>query len=135
MTAATVPVSLLIEHPDLAPMLQVVAGAVGMSRRIAHTRVQKSGLAFAGYVRGVDPRRVQVIGETEMSFLESLSPAARESNLHAYFGLGPSCTLVTRGVAPLPELLRAAAETESPLIVSSVRSSETIHALHAALDR
>lgn len=134
-TPATVPVSMLIEHPDLASMLKVVAGGDGMSRRIAHTRVQKSGLAFAGHVRGVDARRVQVIGETEMTFLESLDAATRERNLHAYFALGPSCTLVTRGITPVAELTRAAAETASPLIVSNVKSSETIHALHAALDR
>lgn len=134
-TPSTVPVSLLLEHSELATILSVVAGDLGLSRRIAHTRVQKSGLAFAGHVRGVDPRRVQVIGETETTFLESLDAATRRKNLHAYFALGPSCTLVTRGVTPLPDLVKSAAETDSPLIVSKAKSSETIHALHAALDR
>ena len=39
---------------------------------IRHPRVQKSGLALAGHYYGVVPTRVQVLGETELSYLDTL---------------------------------------------------------------
>src|SRR5437899_2901964 len=56
--------------------LELVAGRAGLHRRILAPRIQKPGLALAGYVQQIHPGRVQVIGNPELSYLQSMPPLA-----------------------------------------------------------
>jgi HPr kinase/phosphorylase len=125
----------LIEHDRLGPMLRLIAGEDGLERTIDHPRIQKSGLVLAGHLHGIVPTRVQILGETEISFLESLSAEVRAERVRLLFGLGLSCVIVTRGVEPPAELMEEARRSSTPLVLSNVRSSATITEVHAALDR
>lgn len=116
-------------------MLRLVAGEAGLARPIEHPRIQKNGLVLAGHHHGVVPTRVQILGETEMSFLETLGDDLRAERVRGLFSLQLSCLIVTRGVTPLPELVEGAHHTGTPLFVSEARSSRTIMAVHKALDR
>lgn len=124
----------LKDDKGLGIELTLVAGEAGLSLPITHTRIQKSGLALAGHFHGVTPTRIQILGETEVSFLEGLDGPARQAAALGFFRLKPSCVLITRGVPPLPELILAANEVGSPLFISKERSSRTIAAVHALLD-
>jgi HPr kinase/phosphorylase len=96
--------------------------------------VQKSGLALAGHFYGVVPSRVQVLGETELSYLDSLSGEGRGLAARGFFALGLSCVVVTRNAEPSRALVGAAEATGTPLFVSDGRTSRTINAIHAVLD-
>lgn len=124
----------LLAEPRLAATVRLVAGEEGQERTINHPRVQKPGLALAGHTHGVVPSRVQILGETEVTFLEGLPPDERQERVNVLFGLGLSLVVVTRGVDPPEALIRAAQETATPLAVSELRSSRTIQAIHLALD-
>lgn len=125
----------LVSHEGVRRIAKVVAGESGLDRPIDHPRIQKSGLVLAGHTHGIVATRVQVLGETEISFIESLGPGVREERMHGLFALGLSCVVVTRGATPPAELVEAARATETPLLVAEPRSSGTIAALHQALDR
>jgi HPr kinase/phosphorylase len=114
--------------------LQRVAGESGLERPIRHPRVQKCGLALAGHFQGVVPTRVQVLGETELSYLDAMQPDPRSNATRGFFSLGLSCVVVTRGGEPAKALVQAAEATGTPLFVSSERSSRTINGIHAVLD-
>lgn len=118
----------------LGIVLRLAAGEHGLDRSIAHPRIQKSGLCLAGHFHGLEPTRIQILGETEISYLETLEPSARIRSIEGFFSLGLSCVIVTRGIEPMPELVQVAERTDTPLFVSEVRSSQTIAALHALLD-
>ena len=64
--------SLLSEGAGLR--LVLLAGESGLGRRIGVNRVQKPGLALAGFVSQVQPERVQILGATELSYLASIPP-------------------------------------------------------------
>ena len=81
--------------PQLSIRLRRLAGERGMDRPIRHPRVQKSGLALAGHFHGVVPTRVQVLGETELSYLETLAPDQRGEAARGFFSLGLSCVVLT----------------------------------------
>jgi HPr kinase/phosphorylase len=117
----------------LGVKLQRVAGEAGLGRPIRHPRIQKSGLALAGHYYGVVPTRVQVLGGTELSYLDKLDAQARGAATRAYFALGLSCVVLTRE-EPQRAIVAAAEATGTPLFVSDNRSSRTINALHALLD-
>jgi HPr kinase/phosphorylase len=124
----------LLEDDALGLDLELTAGRAGVDRQIGHTRIQKNGLALVGHHHGVVAHRVQILGETEMSFLERLDATARVGALSGYFGLDLSCVIVSSGGEVPPELVEAAEQAGTPLLVSSARSSGTINALHALLD-
>ncbi len=124
----------LIDDPQLAIHVRRLAGENGLDRPLRHPRVQKNGLALAGHFHGVVPTRVQVLGETELSYLDSLDGEARGVAARGYFSLGLSCVFVTGGHDPPRPLVSAAEATSTPFFVTNARSSRTINALHAVLD-
>jgi HPr kinase/phosphorylase len=132
----------LLHDPGLGLRLSLMAGAAGLGRRLVHTRIQKSGLALAGHYHGIVPTRLQLLGQTELSYLAGLSREERLASLKGFFGLGLSCSIITSddgsgaepGVLPVPELAECAEEAGAPLLASPTRSSVTIAALHALLD-
>ncbi len=124
----------LVTDGDLGVTLRRVAGERGVGRPIRHPRVQKSGLALAGHAYGVVPARVQILGETEVSYLDSLSGEGRIEAARSFFSLGLSCVIVTSNREPPRAFVTAAEATDTPLYVSESRSSHTINALHAVLD-
>lgn len=133
--AAPVTTRRFLDEPDVRAEARLVTGEAGLDRWLTHPRIQKSGLGLTGHMHGIVPSRVQILGETELSYLESLSAETRRIRLTSMLGLGLSCVIVTRGVEPMPELVLAAEETATPLVVMRPRSSATIAIVHAALDR
>ena len=121
---------------DVEPVVHLrrLAGESGLERPIRHPRVQKSGLALAGHFYGVVPARVQILGETELSYLDSLDHEGRAVSARGLFSLGLSCVIVTSNQEPPRVFVSAAEATGTPLFLSSARSSRTINAVHAVLD-
>ena len=124
----------VLAEPRLAAIMRVVAGSDGLDRTIDHPRVQKPGLALAGHTHGVVPTRVQILGETEITFLEGLSAAEQALAASKLFALGLSLVVVTRGIDPPKALLSEAQKTSTPMVVAASRSSRTIQAIHLVLD-
>ena len=124
----------LVGDPQLSIRVRRIAGEGGLDRPLRHPRVQKNGLALAGHFHGVVPTRVQVLGETELSYLDSLESDARGVAASGFFSLGLSCVVVTGGHDPHRALVNGAETTSTPFFVTNARSSRTINALHAVLD-
>lgn len=135
----------MMSDPALGIELVLLAGEAGLDRVVKHPRIQKSGLALVGHFHGIVPTRVQILGQTELSFLHRLGTEDRRRYLTGFFRLGLSCVIITQamhtdgegsgvGVMPVPELAQCAEEAETPLLLSNDRSSVTINAVHALLD-
>jgi HPr kinase/phosphorylase len=124
----------LAADPHLQIDLTRLAGEQGLERPLRHPRIQKNGLALAGHYDGVVPTRVQLLGQTELSYLDALSQEARSIAARGFFSLGLSCVVVSSGREPARTFISAAEATGTPLFASSARSSRTINALHAVLD-
>jgi HPr kinase/phosphorylase len=124
----------LLATPGVSLELRLVAGGSGLDRPLRHPRVQKSGLALVGHYHGLVPARIQVLGETEMSYLDSVDAPTRSRAARGLFSLGLSCVVLTGGREPHAEMSDAAEATGTPLILTPSRSSRTINALHALLD-
>ena len=133
--ARPVTVHELVTYDALAPLLRIVAGESGLDRPVDHPRIQKSGLVLAGHHHGIVPTRVQVLGETEISFLEQLDADTRTERIRGLYTLNMSCVVVTRDIEPPVELVEGARASGTPLFVSTQRSSATILAIHQVLDR
>ncbi len=102
-----VPVATLLR--DLAGSrgidLELLAGAGGVDRRITNPHPQKTGLALSGFDKYLREGRVLVLGESEVRFLEALSPAERVAVIRQVFSHALPCLVVTAGFYPAPEVL------------------------------
>jgi HPr kinase/phosphorylase len=125
----------LLSEPGLELALALLAGQGGLDRSIQHTRIQKSGLALTGHFHGIVATRIQILGQTEQSFLDSLPSSARIASMNGFFGLGLSCVVLTGNLGVGSRDIVAVAErTNTPLFHSAERSSITITRLHGLLD-
>ncbi|MDQ6964201.1 MAG: HPr(Ser) kinase/phosphatase, partial [Mariprofundales bacterium] len=104
--------------------LRLVAGEQGLQRYIDHPRIQKPSLAFAGFLNNLHDYRLQVIGSTEIAYLETLSPSRQEEVVNATFALRLAGVVVTRGIEPPAPILNAARETSTPLITTPMSSGQ-----------
>jgi HPr kinase/phosphorylase len=124
----------LLDDPALALDVRLVAGVSGLDRRIEHPRIQKSGLAMVGHVRGLVPTRIQVLGDTELSYAESLDAEGQRRAARHLFSVQLACVFATRGVEPPLAFKEEAELTATPLVVCGQRTSDAINLLHALLD-
>jgi HPr kinase/phosphorylase len=103
--------------------LELLGGAEGLGNPIRVPRIQKPGLALAGYTEQIRPNRVQVLGATEMDFLQTLGPEVRFERVSRVFGLDLACVVMT-GQREIPEEFVPTAEAAGlPLLRTSHRSS------------
>src|SRR5437773_8438244 len=109
---------------DLA--LKLVTGDDGLDRTILRPRVQKPGLAFAGYYEYIKPWRVQIIGEAETKYLQSLPARLREKRVRDVAALDVSCFIVTKGITPLEEFKHECEKRSVPLFSTPAMSSTSI---------
>jgi len=107
--------------------LTLLTGEDGLDREIESARIQKLGLALAGVHEHIHSGRVQILGNTEISYLQRQSPEERRRNLATVFAKDMVCVVITKGLTPPKELVDAAAETKTPLIRSNRTSSLVIN--------
>lgn len=114
--------------------LQVLAGEAGLEKEITVPRIQKPGLALAGFIEYIHPGRVQILGNSEITFLNGMDAGRREVVFREVAACGVTCLVVTKGLDPPPELLRTAEEHAIPLLKTAKVSSFTIDGLTEYLE-
>ena len=133
---AGVPVQTLLR--DLAETrgiaLELLAGGSGLHRHITTPHPQKTGLALSGFDQYLREGRVLVLGESEVRFLESLTPAARTDVVRRVFAHDIPCLVVTAGFDPPPEVAQEAEAAKLPLLRSRAATPLVMARISAALD-
>jgi len=116
----------LCEEAPSGLNVKLVAGASGVDRRITVPRVQKLGLALAGFSHYIHSGRPQIVGGSELSYLEQLDEPGRRDAIGQLPLDRMACVLVTRGLQPPAELLAAAEQAGMPLLLTTQVSSLAI---------
>lgn len=95
-------------------------------RAIVSERIQKLGLALAGFTNYVHRGRVQIVGQSEISYLNQLTSEKRIEAL-GNLDLGTiSCIVITNSLEPPKEMLAAAEANGLPLLQTLLVSSKAI---------
>jgi len=121
-----VPVSELL-GPELDDLeLTVLSGESHLDNVISHPRVQKPGLAFAGYYPYIKAGRVQIVGESELAYLRTLPDEERRERCRSVAALPIPVIVVTKGLVPIPEMLEECRARQVPVLASRAMSSVVI---------
>jgi HPr kinase/phosphorylase len=113
-----------LERPDDPLQLEALTGAVGLDRSVPDPEVASPGLALAGYTGRFAPQRLHVMGETEITYLTSLSSGERYRLLANFFSFDLPCVFVTKGLDVPTELLDLAREKGVPVLRSRLKTAE-----------
>jgi HPr kinase/phosphorylase len=124
---SVVTVSEFLAHAPSQLDLRVLAGGEGAStRELTTPRIQKLGLALAGFTHYIHPGRLQIVGQSEIWFLGQLDAERRREAIRNLDLERISCVLVTKDLQPPPELIELAEEAALPLLSTPVLSSIAI---------
>jgi HPr kinase/phosphorylase len=129
-----VPVAEMLEESAGSLQLELVAGRVGLDRRVHLARVQRPGLALTGYTDYVRYGRVQIVGSSEIGYLRKLTPRRRSTILAKLCRCRITCFVVTKDLTPPRELVTAAEGGGIPLLATPLESTKFIKALSAFLE-
>lgn len=116
----------LLEDEAYGLDLNLIAGENGLSHRLYSSRIQKPGLALTGYTEHLHPDRVQVLGNTEISYLRQIPEDLAALHIGKLCSFPISCFIITKGLVPPAFLKRAAEEAGIPLLGTHHQSSTFI---------
>lgn len=120
---------------EAAPLqLRLIAGKRGLKREITVPRIQKPGLALLGDIEYLRSGRIQILGASEINYLEKLSTSERSRALHKICSYGVSCFIVTKGLEPHSELVEQSNRFDIALLQTPLVSSVCIDKVTDFLD-
>lgn len=101
---------------------------------ISSADVNRPGLQFSGYYEYYDNDRIQIIGKSEVSFLETLSKADYEDRISKFFATKPPLVVITRGIEPSEFFISEASANNVPFYQTTESTSDFMSALIAFLN-
>ncbi|BCR05485.1 HPr kinase/phosphorylase [Desulfuromonas versatilis] len=116
----------LLAEKEAGLDLELLAGERGLLKSVRVPRIQKPGLALAGYTTNLHPDRIQVLGSTELTYLNHLPRDLAETNLKQLCALDISCFIITKGQTPPAMLVEETERQGIPLLRSHHQSSTFI---------
>ena len=105
----------LLEAKGASLSLELLTPDVSLDRECSDPDVSTPGLALSGFIERFPDHRMQVFGETEITFLSTLSDESREKRLEALFAMDIPAAFVTKGQDVPEDLVRIAGEAGVPL--------------------
>jgi HPr kinase/phosphorylase len=102
----------------------VTGGEQALAREVKRAEVSSPGLALAGYTERFVGGRIQVLGETDVSFLRSLDEDRRRAAVETLLSFDIACIIATKG-QELPAVLLEIAERQgTAVVVSELKTAE-----------
>ncbi|MFN8572802.1 MAG: HPr(Ser) kinase/phosphatase [Gemmatimonadaceae bacterium] len=132
--SGVITVGRLFERLHEALELEQLGSTAGHDRPIANSDVSSPGLALAGFVGRFMAQRVQVLGETEMTYLSTLSVDERKKNLMQFFSFPIPCVVITKGMEPVDPLVPLAVEHQVPIFRSPHKTAEVYRRIKPVME-
>ena len=107
----SVAVETLIKDFDLEVLVEGEKGV-----EITVNDINRPGLQLSGFYNYFAPERLQVVGKAEWSFIGDMSRELRRKRVDKYFSFNSKCVVITRGLEPHEELIRAAKKNKTWLL-------------------
>lgn len=118
-----------------APLrLEDLGGGVGMDRVVPGPDISSPGLALAGYVGRFVSERLQVLGETEITYLDALPDSKRREIIELFFSFHLPVVFITKGQEPPEGFREAATRTGTPVISTALKTADFYRGIKPVLE-
>jgi len=114
--------------------LRLLNGDTGFDNQIKDKNLHRPGLALAGYVELFTYDRVQLMGNTEIKYLDSLKPQQRKHAFMALLEFKMPCIILTNNNRIDEELLQASAARGIPVFGTPFETTKIAYFLADYLD-
>ncbi len=131
-TVASISIEQFYESHASALGLELQGERVGFDRPISEPAMNRPGLALAGFFSYFAWKRVQVLGNSELSYLRKLPDSMRVDRFRRMCDRDIPCVVVARGSTLDDELVKVANEHAIPVFGTS---QVTMHFLNSATIR
>ena len=118
-------------HAD-ALSIELLGTAVGFERPISEPAINRPGLALAGFFSYFASKRIQVFGNSELSYLRKLPEPMRIDRFRRLCDRDIPCIVVARGLSLEPALIELANQHNVPVFTTTL---VTMHFLNTATIR
>lgn len=105
--------------------LELVAGYQGIGRPVFISDINRPGLALSGYLDYFANDRVQLLGNTEIHYMERMSNSELETRLLNMFAFEIPCFVMSRSLTPRPLFLDMCNRWGIP-VLRSTRSTDQV---------
>jgi HPr kinase/phosphorylase len=113
---------------------RMLNGECGFDKEIRDKNIHRPGLALAGYVDLFTFARVQILGNTEIRYLQSLSLEKRLAAFHTLFKFEIPCVFVTNDNVLDDEILELAAQHRIPIFQTPFETTKFSYFISDFLD-
>jgi len=134
MAPAKVTVGQLLDRLRASLQLEEIEPGTGHDRSVGNAEVSSPGLVLAGYVKRFSAERLQVLGETEITYLGALSPQARREVLELFFSFPIPAVFVTKGQRLPMGLKEIASAAGIPIIRTKLKTAEFYRRIKPVLE-
>lgn len=114
--------------------LEVIVEAKDARLPITVSDVNRPGLALAGFTENFLYERIQILGETETLYLDTLGDAGRKKAIGRLFEQDLPCVIVSKGLPVDAYLRQCCEERDVPLLRTRMSTTPFIHQLTAYLN-
>jgi len=114
--------------------LEVLRGAVGYEERQIRTEdVNRPALQLAGFFDYFDPKRLQIIGRVETTYLEKMTSQKRLESFDRLLAQDIPALVISRGIEPFPECMEVAEKYDRTILRTEETTSAFMSTVIAAL--
>lgn len=124
----------LYERLQIPLRLEDLGDGVGMDRAVPGPDISSPGLALAGYVGRFVSDRLQVLGETEVTYIDALPDSKRREIIELFFSFHLPVVFITKGQDPPPGMREAALRTGTPLIRTALKTADFYRGIKPVLE-
>ena len=114
--------------------LSILNNDNGFDKVINEPELHRPGLALSGFVEVFTFSRVQIIGNTELAYLETLDSTKREASLRKLLEFDLPCLIITDNNIPPQELIDIANERKITILRSVFSTTHVIQILSNFLE-
>jgi HPr kinase/phosphorylase len=130
----TLSVARLFEDQRQELQLEQLTESLASVREITVSDIHRPGMALMGFVENFLPERIQILAQTEMSYLATLSPAAVSEAIDRLFQFDMPLIVVAKGLEVPAYLLQRANQRQVPVLRTPQSTTPFIHSLTLYLD-
>ncbi len=104
--------------------LALLTPAVPLTRKIHSPEIHRPGLAFSGFYDYFAFDCVQILGKTEVAFLDKLQKENRQKNLKRFFSYRIPCIIIAKQQNVSPGFLKQAVQAGIPVFRTPFRTAK-----------